>query len=95
MNNLFAVYDSCSATFADPFVAANEAVAKRLFDNTIGQPSVPKYIRDDSVLYCIGRYDNKTGYVSYDSAPYVVSRGSSIVLPHDTLSEAEVTKIEE
>ncbi len=81
MNNLFAVYDSCSGVFGDPFVAVNDAAAKRIFELVLSNPDIPKFVLDDAVLYCIGCYDNKTGYVSYDSAPYVVFRGSSVVLP--------------
>lgn len=79
-NNVFAVYDSCSGIFGDPFIAVNEAVAKRMFEYSLSEPSIPKYIRDDSVLYCIGSYDNTSGYISYDSPPYVVSRGSTVVV---------------
>lgn len=80
MNNVYAVYDSCSGNFGDPFIVANDACAKRLFDNTLAQSSVPKYIRDDSVLYGLGFFDPKTGYFSSDVPPYVVSRGSSVVV---------------
>lgn len=97
MNNLFSVYDSCSGIFGDPFVAVNENVAKRAFVNSLSHPSVPKYIRDDSVLYCIGCYDNQTGYVSYDSAPYVVCRGSTVVpdVPCDVSVDKEVVPLED
>lgn len=79
MNNLYSVYDSCSGIFGDPFIAVNDAVAKRMFDNTLAQPSVPQYIRDDSVLYGIGFFDSKTGCFTADVPPYVVSRGSVVV----------------
>lgn len=98
MNNLFAVYDSCSGIFGEPFVAVNEASAIRMFEFALANADLPKFIRDDTVLYCIGCYDNKTGYVSYDSAPYVVIRGSSVVLPDVSLqtpSDSEVIHNEE
>ena len=91
MNNLYSVFDSCSGNFGNPFVAANDACAKRLFDNSLAQPSVPKYIRDDSVLYGIGYFDSKSGYFSSDVPPYVVSRGCTIV----PSVEMEVSHIEE
>ncbi len=98
MNNLFAVYDSCSGIFGDPFVAVNDAAARRIFEIAVSNADIPKFVRDDAVLYCIGRYDNKTGYVSYDSAPYVVSRASSVVIPdvsRETSADLEVTHNEE
>lgn len=95
MNNVFAVFDSCSGIFGDPFIAVNDAVAKRMFEYSLVNPSIPKYIRDDSVLYCIGCYDNKTGYVSYDSPPYVICRGSTVVpdVSRETSSDKEVNNI--
>lgn len=79
-NNVYAVFDSCSGVFGDPFIAFNDNVAKRVFEHSLSHPSVPKYIRDDSVLYGLGFFDNKTGYFTADVPPYVVSRGSSVVV---------------
>lgn len=93
-NNVYAVFDSCSSLFGDPFIATNDAVAKRLFVNTLSQPSVPKYIRDDAVLYGVGFFDNQTGYFTTDDFPYVVARGSSVIVPRET-SVTEVSELEE
>lgn len=98
MNNVYAVFDSCSAVFGDPFIAANDAVAKRMFDHTISNSSIPKYIRDDSVLYGIGYFDQQTGYFTCDVPPYVVSRGASVVVSdvsRETSASPEVKNCEE
>lgn len=81
MNNIYAVFDSCSGLFGDPLIAANDAAAKRIFEFTLSQPSIPKFVRDDSVLYGIGYYDNTTGCFTADRPPYVVCRGSSVTVP--------------
>lgn len=98
MNNVYAVYDSCSGIFGDPFIAFNDSVAKRLFVHSLTNISIPKYIRDDSVLYGIGYYDNKTACFTSDVPPYVVCRGSTVVVPDDSAqssANSEVTVNEE
>lgn len=82
MDYVYSVYDSCSALFGDPFIATNDAVAKRLFEHSVSNPSLPKYIREDSVLYCLGAFDRKAGSFTAVT-PYVVSRGSSVLLTAD------------
>lgn len=84
MNNLYAVFDSCSGIFGDPIVAANDADAKRLFIFSVSQPHIPQYVRDDSVLYGIGYYDHQTGFFTRDVPPYVVARGSSVIVSDDS-----------
>lgn len=78
--NVYAVFDSCSGLFGDPIIADNDAVAKRMFDYTVSQPNIPKYVRDDAVLYCLGYYDRITGCFTTDCPPYVVCRGSSVTV---------------
>lgn len=105
MNNLFAVYDTCAGIFGDPFVAINDVVAKRTFEFSISNPSIPKYVRDDAVLYSIGHYDAESGYVTNDVPPYIVCRGSTVVVPGvspepsatppETFSDSEVKNNEE
>lgn len=87
MNNVYAVFDSCSGLFGEPLVAVNDAAAKRIFEFTISQSGIPKFVRDDSVLYAIGYYDNKTGCFSADCPPYVVCRGSSVIVPDNNSSD--------
>ena len=98
MNNVYAIYDSCSGIFGDPFIAVNDAVAKRSFEYSLSDPSIPKYIRDDSVLYGIGFFDKQTGYFSADDPPYVVFRGSHVVVRDvslETSADSEVNYNEE
>ena len=82
-NNVFAVYDSCSGLFGDPLIAANDAAAKRIFEYSVASKSVPKFVRDDAVLYCLGYYDNQTGGFVADVPPYVVARGAAVIVPDD------------
>lgn len=88
MNNLYAVFDSCSGLFGDPIIAFSDANAKRIFDFTVSQPGIPKYVRDDAVLYGIGYYDNKTGSITSDVPPYVVARGSAVIVPDEVIANA-------
>lgn len=78
MNNIYAVFDSCSGLFGDPLIASNDATAKRIFEFTLSQPDLPKFVRDDSVLYGIGYFDKNTGTFAPDCHPYIVCRGSSL-----------------
>ena len=88
--NLYGVFDSCSAIFGDPLVAANDAAAKRLFDFTLSDPGVPDYVRKDAVLYALGHFDNTTGTVVQDILPYVVARGCNVQpLPRDEVTSNE------
>lgn len=79
MFNIYAVYDSCAGIFGDPLIAPSDAVAKRLFEYALSDSQIPKYVRDDSVLYGLGSFDRKTGAFTADVPPYVVSRGSTVV----------------
>lgn len=95
MNNVYAVYDTCSGIFGDPFIAVNDATAKRMFEYSLMNVSIPKYIRDDSVLYALGSFDNASGCFTSDVPPYVVSRGSTVMVPDvpcETSPDSEVTK---
>lgn len=96
MNNIYAVFDSCSGIFGDPLIAVNDATAKRIFEFTITQSDIPSYVRDDAVLYGIGYYDNKTGCFTSDRPPYVVCRGSSVIVPdnHEPEYDDEMPDIE-
>ena len=86
MNNIYAVLDSCSGIFGDPICAPNDAAAKRMFEFSVVQPSIPKFVRDDAVLYGIGYFDNQAGTFTADVPPYVVARGCSVIIP-DTKDE--------
>lgn len=97
MSNVYAVYDSCAGIFGDPFIAVNDAVAKKLFEYSVANASIPQFIRDDAVLYALGFFDSKTGYFTSDVPPYVVSRGSSVVIPdvsRETITEKEDDSVE-
>ena len=98
MNNVYSVYDSCAGIFGDPFIASSDAVAKRIFEYTISSPSLPKYIHDDSVLYGLGYFDCKTGCFTSDVPPYVVCRGSTVVVSdvsRESVVDQEVNNSEE
>lgn len=98
MSNVYSVYDSCSGIFGDPFIAPNDAYAQRVFNYSLSDPDLPKYIREDAVLYALGYFDSKTGYFTSDVPPYVVCRASSVVLPdvsRNTSASPEVDQIEE
>lgn len=98
MNNIYAVYDSCAGIFGDPFIAPNDAYAQRVFNYSISNPDLPKYIHDDAVLYALGYYDCETGCFTSDVPPYVVCRGSAVKVRDvscDTSADLEVIHNEE
>lgn len=77
MTNFYCVLDTCSGVFGDPITADNDAVAKRFFEYAVSDPSIPDYIRKDSVLYRIATFDRASGEVC-PVVPYVVLRGCSV-----------------
>lgn len=77
MTNLYCILDTCSGVFGDPVVADNDAVAKRVFEYAVSDPSIPDYIRQDSVLYRIATFDRASGEVC-PVVPCVVLRGCNV-----------------
>lgn len=93
MNNVFAVFDTCSGVFGDPVVVENEASARRIFRYSLSGKGVPDYVRRDSVLYSLGYFDHHTGSFSFEDVPYIIDRGCNVVVPDCCVSE--VSTVEE
>lgn len=80
MNNLYAVFDSCSCVFGDPIISDNDSSAKRFFRYSLSDKNLPDFIRKDSVLYGVGYFDRETGLITSDGLPYIVDRGCNVVV---------------
>lgn len=64
MKYLFSVYDKKADLFGPPFLAENEGVAVRMFEQMVMAPEnmVSSY-PEDFTLECIGTFDPATGVV--------------------------------
>lgn len=61
----YAIYDSVAKVFSQPFTAANNAVATRMFSNTASDPSTNIFKNPtDYSLHHIGEYDDEVGVLS-------------------------------
>lgn len=85
--NVYSIFDSTSAVFGDPIICTNDADAIRSFSYALSNPKYPNYIRLDSVLYCLGTFDRETGMFKQDVPPYVVFRGSNVIVRKDDCYE--------
>lgn len=58
----YAIFDSKANVFSQPFFAANNAVALRMFGNTADDPATNLHKNPvDYTLHHIGEYDDATG----------------------------------
>lgn len=79
MSNFYCVLDTCAGVFGDPLACDSDAVAKRLFEFGLSDPSLPDYIRTDSVLYRVAEFNRETGEIK-PCVPLVVARGCNVVV---------------
>lgn len=56
MKKLYCVYDNVAGVYNPPFVAENEASAKRAFDNAMTKNPFAK----DMALYALGNFNDDT-----------------------------------
>lgn len=61
MKTLYCIYDRVSMESADPFCSRNDAVAIRLFRNSIRE--IPNMNQYDLRLYRVGTFDEQTNIV--------------------------------
>lgn len=86
---VYSVFDTTAAVFCDPILAENDAIAKRTFSWSLSTPSLPDYVRTDSVLYCLGSFDRVTGMFTQDTLPVVVMRGASVQVRESEVEDDE------
>lgn len=79
MSKLYCVLDTCAGVFGDPMCCDSDAVAKRIFDFSISHPSIPDYIRKDSVLYAVADFNRNTAEI-IPFVPVVIARGCNVVV---------------
>lgn len=69
---IFAVYDLASEHFSAPLLFANEAVARRWFENWCHEQKDKALVRD-SRMFCIGTYDDEVPAIaSFDNPKHIV-----------------------
>lgn len=76
MKKIYSIWDSKAEEFAPPFVAKNDAMASRMFLQSI--KNIP--YADDMVLYCLGNYNSESQFSPIDS-------GNVVVVPIEVRSE--------
>lgn len=60
-HNYYAMYDTVVEKFANPFMAENDAVAVRMFQNTLKQDEVFALNKNDMELHRIGTFEDVDG----------------------------------
>lgn len=76
--SLYVVQDRVSGTFGNVIDFANDCEAERFFIMALSSPGCPDYIVQDSVLMCIGTFENEFPDFKVEGiVPYVVLRGDS------------------
>ena len=78
LTKLYAVFDSCAGIFGDIICADSDAIAKRFFEYALSDPTVPDYVRKDSVLYTLGDFNRDTGKTN-SIVPVVIARGCNVI----------------
>lgn len=84
---IYAIFDVVAGIFGDPIICESDAVAIRSFTWSLGDPRIPDYVRNDSVLYHIGHFNRETGEVTQDVPAYAVARGTSVQVRDNDLNK--------
>jgi len=71
---LYTIRDQVAGFFINPYCAANDGVAKRMFISSLSD-SFPH--RSDFSLHCIGTFNDETGQLTAEN-PHLVLSGLSI-----------------
>jgi hypothetical protein len=69
LRNVYALFDDKANLFTDPFPAVNEDFAIRMFADVVAKTPIMRTNPQDFTLYCIGTFDDSTGYLSHDMRP--------------------------
>lgn len=76
--NVYAIRDDRTDSFLTPTVDVNDRVAVRNFEHAVGRPeSLFGSHPDDFKLYCIGAYEDVTGFLTA-CTPRLVIGGSDL-----------------
>lgn len=67
-DGLYSIYDVCQKQFLPPFPSPSIEACKRDLRLVVenNKNSLMSKFPSDYILYCLGTWDNKTGYISYD-----------------------------
>lgn len=81
----YSVFDKTAETFATPFFAPNDEVAKRNFRYSLKR--LDDMFVTDLELFCVGSFDNELGHFDvHADEVYLVDTGANV------LSEREIEK---
>lgn len=65
---LYSCYDKVAGTYAAPYVADREEVARRSFIDALRKHP----FRSDMQLYCLGQFDQNTGVIVVPDKPVFI-----------------------
>lgn len=78
----YSVYDLKGAAFAAPFFMHTDAIAIRMFSDTVADPSHPIARHpEDYQLYRLGDFDDATGQIVPLQLPVLLVNGLGEVVP--------------
>lgn len=74
---IYSVLDVKAQAFAPPFFLHRDEVALRAFRDAVLDPKHPMYAHPaDYHLYCLGEFDDNSGFVSPTTPPRFLSDGN-------------------
>lgn len=80
--SLFAILDTATAAYENPWVAPTTAAALRAFGDAVKQPESPFAKHPaDYLLHAIGIFDTETGTIEPHQVPMLVARATEHVPP--------------
>ena len=81
---IYSVYDNVANVYNMPFFAINNAFAKRDFENSIKRADTLLSTNpNDFDLYCLGGFDDSTGYVTSYECPFKILSGAEVKQKYD------------
>lgn len=77
---IYSIFDSKAEAYSQPFFAPNDAVARRIFENSVNKDETVQLFHhpEDFTLFRIGDWDAVAGSISGFDAPRAVARGVDV-----------------
>lgn len=80
--NAYSLYDVKALIYSPPFFSMNDAVAKRNVADTVADPNTSLGRHPaDYILYCVGEFDDQTGFLTRHDPRIHVADVVSLVPP--------------
>lgn len=68
---VYAIFDRLAGTYGEPFLAKNNVLAERRFDYVLDNAPM---VREDCDLYCLGSFNEESGFLGGQDKPEFVKR---------------------